>query len=72
MCALTIDQQDSLEDYSYEERHQTRIEDVFDADAEAQNTFFEEPLDMLQLLWPIQELICVLLEVIAVEAMCSD
>ena len=68
MCALAVDEQNSLEDYSDEERHQARVEDVLDAYAEAQYTLLEEPLDMLQLLRPIQELICVLLEVIAVEA----
>ena len=72
MSSLAVDEQYSLEDDSDEEWHQTRVEDVLDADAEAQYTLLEEPLDMLQLLRPIQELICVLLEVIAVEAMCSD
>ena len=72
MCFLTVDEQYSLEDYSDEEWHQTCVEDILDADAEAQYTFLKEPLDMLQLLWPIQELISMLLKVIAIEAMCSN
>ena len=47
MCALAIDEQNSLEDYSDEERHQARVEDVLDADAEAQYTLLKEPLDVL-------------------------